>query len=155
MLIKSFEYFITVAEGASFFDAASKHNVSQSSFSKVIIKLEGELGVRLFDRSHYPVTLTEAGQQMYADLKELIPGYKKLQSHMKAYKKGRDVSCAVIPCVFDFDLNGIFDKFSNLYPDIPLSLCQASNKRLTLESLQKGDIDFCIMHKPVAPPPPS
>ena len=50
MTFEQLNYFIAVVESDTFFDAAYKMNISQSSLSKHIMKLEKELDLKLFDR---------------------------------------------------------------------------------------------------------
>jgi len=49
MELETISYFITVAECLNFSEAADIHHISQSSFSKAIMRLEKDLGVRLLD----------------------------------------------------------------------------------------------------------
>jgi DNA-binding transcriptional LysR family regulator len=153
MRIESLEYFVTIAKGATFMDAAMDHNLSQSSLSKAIIGLEKELGVKLLDRSHYPVTLTKAGQQFFEDLKSLSPGFRKLRRHIKAFQKNQDISCVVVPSAENFGLRVMFDQFRKQYEHIPLVFTHVLDANLAVTALHKEEVDFCIMHKPFVPKP--
>jgi DNA-binding transcriptional LysR family regulator len=153
MRVESLEYFVTIAEGSTFLDASMDHDISQSSLSKAIIALENELGVKLLDRSHYPVTLTKPGRQLYEDLKELAPGYRKLRRHIRACVQKRDVSCCVVPSLTIFGLKQIFDRFLKLHKDIPIHVSRYRDPNLAIEALQKEEIDFCVMHKPFVEKP--
>src|SRR4029077_20429847 len=62
MEIHQLRYFCAVAETASFSRAALQTHVSQPSLSQQILKLEDELGARLFDRLGRSVRLTELGK---------------------------------------------------------------------------------------------
>src|SRR5258708_38456258 len=55
-------YFCAVAEAGSFSRAAEHSHVAQPSLSQQILKLEDELGARLFDRLGRPVRLTDVGK---------------------------------------------------------------------------------------------
>ncbi|ATW25859.1 LysR family transcriptional regulator [Candidatus Formimonas warabiya] len=57
------ECFLTVVEEGGVSPAARKLYVSESSISQTIRKIETELGVTLFNRSSYKMTLTYAGKQ--------------------------------------------------------------------------------------------
>ena len=64
MTLKQLEAFYWAASAASFLVAAGRLHVSQSTLSKRISDLEGQLGMPLFDRSGHRAALTEAGQQL-------------------------------------------------------------------------------------------
>jgi LysR family hydrogen peroxide-inducible transcriptional activator len=153
MRIEHLRYFLSIAKGSTFLDAALDHDISQATLSKAIIKLEDELKVRLLDRSHYPVTLTGAGRQFYTDLQKLLPGYETMLRHIKAFVLRQDVSCAVTPSVHIFGLSVILDQFSDLHGKIPLIVTRYDDLPPVLTALQNEDLDFGIIHKPVLPVP--
>src|SRR3989440_3369375 len=62
MELHQLRYFCAVAETGSFSRAAEQSHVSQPSLSQQILKLEDELGARLFDRLGRSVRLTELGK---------------------------------------------------------------------------------------------
>jgi DNA-binding transcriptional LysR family regulator len=149
--IRIFGYFLDIARGSSFFEAAQDHDITQSSFSKAIQRLEGELGVRLIDRSHYPVKLTEAGEQFNTDLLELIPIYHKLKLHMLSYSQNRQIRCRIVPAMTNFRIQQILDEFTKVYPDIPVYLTDGEDPQEAIKALHQGEADFCIIHKPFSP----
>lgn len=55
------KYFITIAQKGNMTKAADELYVSQSSLSQYLAKLEQELGVPLFERTHSCLVLTPAG----------------------------------------------------------------------------------------------
>jgi DNA-binding transcriptional LysR family regulator len=57
-------HFVAVAETGSFTRASAKLNISQSSISRSISRLEDDLGVVLLERSTRKLHLTEAGQAL-------------------------------------------------------------------------------------------
>jgi DNA-binding transcriptional LysR family regulator len=59
--LRHLKYFVAVAEELNFRRAAERMYVAQGAFSEQVRKLEGELGVRLLDRSPRGVSLTFAG----------------------------------------------------------------------------------------------
>src|ERR1700756_5850514 len=62
MELHQLRYFCAVAETGSFSRAAEHSHVAQPSLSQQILKLEDELGARLFDRLGRSVRLTAGGQ---------------------------------------------------------------------------------------------
>jgi DNA-binding transcriptional LysR family regulator len=144
---------MSIAEGSTFMNAALDYDTTQSSFSKAIFRLEEELKVPLFDRSHYPVVLTGAGKQLYEDIKALEPGIKKLCQHINSFSTRQDISCCVVPSFAHFGLQYIFDRFAEIHPTIPLNLTKCSDPLVAARKVQKGELDFCITHKPFKPKP--
>ena len=62
MELHQLRYFCAVADSGSFSRAAEQSHVSQPSLSQQILKLEDELGARLFDRLGRSVRLTDVGK---------------------------------------------------------------------------------------------
>lgn len=72
MELKWFEDFLSVARCYSFTRAADERHITQSALSRRIRQLEEWLGVPLFDRKTYPVTLTPEGQTFLAAASETV-----------------------------------------------------------------------------------
>ncbi len=66
MKISEIRAFLAVAEAGSMHGAAARLNLTQPAVSRLIQRLEAELGTVLFDRSSKPPTLTPAGRQALA-----------------------------------------------------------------------------------------
>lgn len=71
----SLKYFIEIASGKTFWEVSENHNISQSSVSKAILRLEDELNVKLFSREKRTVRLTPAGNMFYGALKKMEPEF--------------------------------------------------------------------------------
>src|SRR5437016_12838053 len=61
MELHQLRYFVAVAETGNFTRAAERSHVSQPSLSQQILKLESEVGHKLFHRLGRKAVLTEAG----------------------------------------------------------------------------------------------
>ena len=61
MTFEQLQYFISIVEHDTFFDAAEDLHISQSALSKQIMRLEKDLDLKLFDRSRRKACLTDAG----------------------------------------------------------------------------------------------
>ena len=55
-------YFLVIAETQNLTKAAQILHVSQPSLTQYVNRLEQDLGVRLLNRNHTPLLLTEAGR---------------------------------------------------------------------------------------------
>ncbi|PWC47539.1 LysR substrate-binding domain-containing protein [Azospirillum melinis] len=64
--------FVAVARARGFREAAKAGNVSASSLSEAVRRLEGQLGVRLFNRTTRSVVPTEAGERLLARLEPAL-----------------------------------------------------------------------------------
>ena len=71
MLNSQVKSFLTVADCGSFSGAADKLFLSKVSVMNQINALESQIGVRLFERTHHGVFLTEAGKSFYQYAKKL------------------------------------------------------------------------------------
>src|SRR5258708_22613253 len=63
---------IVLAEELHFSRAADRLNMSQSTLSKQILRLEQEIGFRLFEHSHQAAELTDAGRVFIAEAREVV-----------------------------------------------------------------------------------
>lgn len=123
MEIRQIQYFLSVVETGSFSAAADEHYISQSSLSKVIIALEKELGVSLFDRSKRKVFLTPAGEAFLEHARKLITAYKDMAVELDGYKATLDsFSIATIPVLTQYGITTLLAKFRDLHPNIRFTM---------------------------------
>ena len=86
------ETFLCVAEAGSFNKAAEKLYISPPAVIKQINLLEGNLGLRLFVRTHRGLQLTEAGKSLVQDTKYIIQYCKDSVTRAKnAMQKSTEV----------------------------------------------------------------
>lgn len=140
MTFDHLEYFIAVVEENSFFDAADSLNISQSSLSKQIIKLEKELGVKLLNRSKRKASLTEAGEEFYKEALVLFRQYHRMLSNMNKYKffLENELHIGTLPILTQYQLTARFKAFSDNHSDIQIILEEAEEKELVKK------LDGCI-----------
>jgi LysR family transcriptional regulator, hydrogen peroxide-inducible genes activator len=150
MELHQLRYFCAVAETGSFSRAAEQSHVAQPSLSQQILKLENELGARLFDRLGRSVRLTELG-------KTFLPRARAVLRELEAAKgdvvEGREsiggsVAVGVIPTVAPYFLPTPLTSFSRKFPQVRLTVVEEITPIL-LERLRNGTIDIAILALPV------
>ena len=77
---KQIQYAIKLSKIRNFSQVAEQLNITQPALSKQIMTLEKELGVKLFDRSNNPITLTPAGEHFIRNAAEIL--YRALMRNM-------------------------------------------------------------------------
>jgi LysR family transcriptional activator of glutamate synthase operon len=123
MEIRQIQYFLSIVNTGSFSAAAEEHYISQSSLSKMIIALEKELAVPLFDRTKRRVSLTEAGEAFLRHARKLDADYKGMLVEMDGYKSTADsFSIAAIPVLTQYGIATSISQFRDMYPHIHFSL---------------------------------
>ena len=61
MELNQLQQLVVIADETALFRAAQKLHISQSALTRSIQRLEEELGMQLFDRTHNSMKLNEAG----------------------------------------------------------------------------------------------
>jgi LysR family transcriptional regulator, transcription activator of glutamate synthase operon len=125
MEMRQIQYFLSIVDTGSFLAAADEHFISQSSLSKMIISLEKELAVSLFDRSKRKVSLTEAGEAFLRHARVLAADYKATLVEMDGYKHSEDfIYIAAIPVLPQYGIATSISQFRDKYPHIRFNLVE-------------------------------
>lgn len=143
MDLRNLKTFISVAELASFTRAAEQLGFSQSTVSFQIKQLERELGIRLFERTHHAMKLTDQGREVlrYAyrmdkltqDLAEDLHAKEEITGHVRLATA--DSLCS--------RLGRTFRGFWSLYPGISLKIVTAGTASL-FQLLRHNEVDLVL-----------
>lgn len=143
--LNDLQAFRAVVELGSFRKAAEAVNISQPALSRRIDKLEGALGVRLFERTTRSVTLTTVGrafapsaEQLLDDLDVALPGIRDVSSSQLGH-----VTIACVPSVADYFLPSAVASFHRHFPRIRVKLLDASANEV-LSAVISGEADFGV-----------
>ena len=121
--------FLRVADAGSFNRAAEECYITPTAVIKQINLLEGELGVRLFDRSHRGLTLTPAGRSLYRDTKYII---QYCRDSVTRAKNAMQAETSVVrigssPMTPAQLLMRLWSRVNELYPDIKFQIVPFEN----------------------------
>lgn len=146
MTIEQLQYFYAVSVHKTFSLAALEMNITQSALSKQIAKLEQELGVFLFDRSHRQISLTYAGEQLLKDTKTILKDYEKMTEHLQIIKEENrnTIKIAMLPIFSQYDLAHKLSDFSQNHPHIHLIIDEIEERDLH-HKLDFHDYDIYIL----------
>lgn len=89
MELRVLRYVVAVAEEEHFGRAALRLHVAQSALSQQVIRLEGELGVRLFERTTRQVAITDAGRRFVEHARGILEAADRASADMRATAEGR------------------------------------------------------------------
>ncbi len=150
MNLKQLEAFLWVAELQSFTKAARQLYMSQPAVSFQIKALEENLQVLLFERGDKRVTLTQAGQLLYPEAKQMLRHYHKIKAgldDLRGLKTGHlVVGASTIPG--EYLLPIFIGGFKQKYPGINITL-KIAGSGLVGRWVREREIDIGIIGAPV------
>ena len=116
--------FLAVMETGSFTGAAEKLGTSSGQASKLLSRLEGELGVRLLNRTTRSVSPTEAGSAYHDRLKPLVEELEALDLDIRNISQSpRGRLRLTAPLTFGtLEMAPALNEFAVRYPDIELDV---------------------------------
>ena len=151
MEIHQLRYFCAVARHGTFTRASEIEHVAQPSLSQQILKLEAELGARLFDRLPRSAKLTVFGKAFLPKagriLRELEEAKGELRD-MSGSEKG-EVVVGVIPTIAAYLLPKLLNDFKQRHPLTPIKIVEDITPAL-LQRLHEGTIDLAVAALPIA-----
>ncbi len=150
MTITQLHYVLAVAEHKNFTKAAQKVFVTQPTLSMQIQKLEEELDVLIFDRSKKPIQLTETGQKIVHQARNIVNESDRIQDIVDQQKGfiGGIFRLGVIPTVMPTLLPMFINNFIKKYPKVKLKIEELSTQAI-IERLREGHLDAAIAATPL------
>ncbi len=150
MNTRQLQYAILLSETLNFSQVASQLGMSQPALSKQILSLEADLGIKLFDRSHSPLTVTPAGEYFLQEARELLYKQDQMYKGLDRFKSGEQgrlvIGCTPFRALYL--MPGIIRQLQARYPGVQVVLHEASSAQLRRDCLE-GKHDFAILNLPV------
>ena len=150
MTITQLQYLLAVAEHQNYTLAAQKVFVTQPTLSMQINKLEDELGIQIFDRSKKPVQLTDVGQTIVNQARNIVNEANRMKDVVEQFKGviGGDFKIGIIPTIMPTLLPMFLTTFTKKYPKIKLIIVELHTEEI-LEKLNLGQLDCALVATPL------
>ncbi|MCR6656126.1 MAG: LysR substrate-binding domain-containing protein [Opitutus sp.] len=150
MELHQLRYFVAVARTRNFSRAAERCRVAQPSLSQQIIKLEEELGERLFERTKRTVALTPAGEIFRAHAERVLDEVELAGESVRevsGMQRGR-VVLGALPTVAPYYLPARLRAFSEAFPGTEVVVHEDTTDALVRATMGK-EIDLALLSLPV------
>jgi len=143
-------YVCAIAETGSFSRAAERCQIAQPSLSQQVLKLEEDLGMKLFDRLGRSVRLTEAGRAFIPHARSILEQIETARSSVadKNTDVRGSVSVGAIPTIAPYLMPRFTAAFAKKYPDAKLRIVEETTPVL-VESLRDLSLDLAILALPL------
>lgn len=147
---RQLEYAVLLSQVRNFSQVAEELDISQPALSKQILNLETELGLKLFDRDHTPLTLTPAGEFFVQEARDLLYREQQLLQTMQRYKTGEEgrLSIGISPFRSMYLMPEIVKQVKSKYPGVQVVLRESGSDQLRKDAME-GKVDFAIVNLPV------
>jgi LysR family transcriptional regulator, hydrogen peroxide-inducible genes activator len=146
MEMHQLRYFVAVARSGHFSRAADECRVAQPSLSQQILKLEDEVGERLFERTRRRAILTPAGTLFLPHAQSILESAERGRQEIRdmgGQVRGKIVLGA-LPTIAPYFLPEIIRLFREKYPGAELILHEQITEQL-LRNLEENEIDLAII----------
>jgi DNA-binding transcriptional LysR family regulator len=140
--------FVAVAECGGFHRAAEQLNLTQSTVSQQIKRLELETKRPLFRRTTRSVELTDDGEMLLGDARRLLQLEEAARQRLAAPRLSGTVRLGVVEEVAGGSLPSALGRFAALHPGVKLEVQTAVRAEL-LEQLDAGRLDVVFAKRPL------
>lgn len=147
--LKQLKYFLAVAEEKSFSRAAERLHISQPPLSQQIMKLESELGVRLFTRTTRSFELTVAGRALMVEAAELLGKMRMTIDTIRQIDRGEvgRLRVGIVGSAMWGPIPGLLERFQSQFPRVTWTIHELGPND-QWEALRSKQIDVGFWREP-------
>jgi DNA-binding transcriptional LysR family regulator len=147
--LKQLRYFLAVAEEKSFSRAAERLHISQPPLSQQIMKLESELGVRLFARTTRTFELTVAGKALMGEAADLLGKMRMTIDTIRQIDRGEvgRLRVGIVGSAMWGPIPSLLEEFQTKYPRVTWTLHELG-PTLQYEALRAKQVDVGFWREP-------
>ncbi len=157
MDLRQLRHFVAVAEELHFSRAAARLGIGQPPLSQSIQALEAQLGARLFERTKRRVELTEPGQLLLAEARDILARAERAvvltrraaRGEIGELRVGFTAASPFLPVV-----PRVIDAYRRAHPDVHLTLIELPSKQ-QLAALADHRLDVGFIREPREVPNPA
>jgi DNA-binding transcriptional LysR family regulator len=140
--------FVTVADCGGFHRAAEQLNLTQSTVSQQIKRLELETQRPLFRRTTRSVALTDEGEMLLGDARRLLKLEEAARQRLVAPRLSGTVRLGVVEEVAGGSLPSALGRFAAVHPGVKLEVQIGVSAEL-IEQLDAGRLDVAFAKRPL------
>lgn len=145
MNLQQLRYIMAIDRFRNFAKAADSCNISQPTLSAMLMKLEEELDVRIFERSNKMVTLTAVGEKILRQAQTVVMEIDRITEIVREEKGALSdaFSLSVGPTIAPYLLPKFIKHYRENYPSVALSNSEMK-ANFMLDALLRGELDAGI-----------
>ena len=145
MNLQQLKYIVAVNRFRNFARAAEASNVTQPTLSAMIVKLEEELDLRIFERNNRSVTPTTAGEKIIRQAEKALMEVERIRAIVLEDKEliGGSFNISVGPTIAPYILSKFIKHYREHYPSVALSIQELKANHM-LDALLSGELDAGI-----------
>ena len=145
MTLQQMEYIVAVYRLRHFAKAAESCGVTQPTLSAMILKLEKELGVKLFERSSQQVLPTPIGKLVVEQAWKVLSRANKIKDIVAEQQHSLSGSfrVGILPTIAPYLLPRFFTKLEQQNPDIDFHIYEMKTAEIK-KALSRGELDAAI-----------
>jgi LysR family hydrogen peroxide-inducible transcriptional activator len=150
MELHQLRYFVAIAETGGFSKAAKVCFVAQPSLSQQIMKLEKELGQKLFERLGRSTVLTDAGRALLPRARLILKETGDIKAGIaEDLSSGSGyLSVGFIPTIAPYILPGALKRFYESFPRARIGIEENLTERL-VKKITGLEIEMAVMSLPI------
>ncbi len=150
MTLQQLEYLLAIVEHGSMLKASRACEVTQPTLSAMLHKLEGELNVRILDRSVQPLRVTEIGKEIIAQAKVVLKAADNLKQLVNESRNRIEgtLNMGVIPTVASHFVPEFVNNFCDTHKEVNLSLSEMKTEDI-VKNLKNSVIDMAVLATPL------
>ncbi|MES2963017.1 MAG: LysR family transcriptional regulator, partial [Bdellovibrionota bacterium] len=124
MTLTQLNYIVAVAQFRNFGAAAEATFVTQPTLSMQVQKLEEDLGVVIFDRSHQPIRATAVGEQILSQARIVLAEAQKIRDLTSSEQNEvrGSISIGVIPTLSPYVIPRFIRAFTQKFPLVKVTI---------------------------------